>query len=131
VNNFKDLANFDSIAWDIDGTLVDSPMSEKFREFITKYPDKNHCLMTFRTHQLVNLIESDLAKAGFKDISIFKAVYCIPEIIWLNWAVVNDQRRLGKITGKLLYPEIQYMEWKGFTCKTHGYKALVRQYQRL
>jgi hypothetical protein len=66
-----------------------------------------------------------LAKAGFKDISIFKAVYCIPEIIWLNWAVVNDQRRLGKITGKLLYPEIQYMEWKGFTCKTHGYKALV------
>jgi len=118
------LAKHDAIGWDVDGTLVDGRNAVYFRQFIFDNPKKRHCLVTFRTHDLLARLESDLARHGIRDIAVFEKVLSVPANIWMEWAILQQQRK-GNKTGKLLLPETAYMEWKGFVCRQEGLTVLV------
>jgi hypothetical protein len=123
--DFAALERHATIGWDIDGTLVDNPAAPAFFRFIAEHPDKQHCLVTFRTHGLLRNTARDLAEAGCTDMTIFTKLLSVPEDIWLQWALQQQRRKDGLLTGKLLLAESVYMEWKGFICRTHGLTALV------
>jgi len=126
--SFDILKTHASIGWDVDGTLVNpyNPAAAKrLHQFIFDHPEKRHCLVTFRTHDLLHALEGDLAGAGLRDMSIFDKIYSVPPDMWMQWAVVQQQRRLGQTRGKLLLAETAYMEWKGFICRSEGLTVLV------
>ena len=118
------ISQFDTIGWDIDGTLLNGPASYKIRDFIFKNPQKKHYLVTFRTGDLLKQTESHMASFGYKDLKIFKKILSVPENIWLNYIVVEDQNRRNK-NNKLSFPHLQFMEWKGYICKMEGIPILV------
>ena len=120
--SFEEIATHDCIGWDIDGTLINSVASERIRDFILAHPTKRHCLVTFRTHDLVTYMERDLAIGGYPDIDIFDKILTVPANIWMDWAARQTERNKVK---KLLLPDICYMEWKGFACKTEGLTVLI------
>jgi hypothetical protein len=123
--DFAALAQHAAIGWDIDGTLVDNPAAPALYRFIAAHPEKQHCLVTFRTHGLLRSIERDLARSGCKDMSIFDTLLSVPEDMWLQWALQTQRRKDGLLSGKLLLAETVYMEWKGFICRQNGLTALV------
>ena len=123
--SFEELDKHNTIGWDIDGTLIDNDASGMFRQFIFSNPNKRHYIVTFRTHDLLDYLERDLAEAGFKDINIFEKVFSVPSNIWLGWVLLQQDRKQKKKIGKLLLPETTYMEWKGFQCRQEGITALV------
>lgn len=123
---FERLAKHDAIGWDVDGTLVyGGENATAFREFIFANPHKRHCLVTFRTHDLLTRLEGDLARHGFKDITVFDKILSVPANMWMEWAILQQQRKENKTVGRLLLPETAYMEWKGFICRQEGLTALV------
>jgi hypothetical protein len=119
------LKTHEAIGWDVDGTLLDGQASAKLHAFIHANPEKRHCIVTFRTHDLLRRLERDMALGGYKDMSIFDKVLSVPQDMWIEWALIRDQRARGKVRGKLLLPETAYMEWKGFICRTEGLTVLV------
>lgn len=123
--SFDILKNHATIGWDVDGTLIENRASKRMFDFIKSTPEKRHCVVTFRTHDMISTLERDLAFFGIKDIGIFDEVYSVPPNVWLEWVLLQDKRQNKRMTGKLLLPEITYMEWKGFCCKKEGLSILV------
>lgn len=123
--DFTALAQHKAIGWDIDGTLIDNPAAGQFFQFIAAHPATEHCLVTFRTHGLLDDIERDLARNGCKDMTIFTKLLSVPEDMWLQWAVLAQRRKNHLLSGKLLLPETVYMEWKGFICRQNHLTAMV------
>jgi len=123
--SFWTLDRHNAIGWDVDGTLVNNPSASRLHNYIRANPQKRHCLVTFRTYDLLDTLEYDLARAGIRDISIFDKVLSVPVNTWMQWAIVQQNRKSGKTKGKLLGVEIEFMEWKGFICRTEGLTVLV------
>ncbi|RYD65103.1 MAG: hypothetical protein EOP83_08075, partial [Verrucomicrobiaceae bacterium] len=117
----------DTIAWDMDGTLIDGPNSEFFRAYILAHPEKHHHIVTFRTGPSRRF--PDNASALWKDdaihellehgvaLDVFKATHGIPEELYSAWA-----------SRKTLLSEAEvaaYVMWKGKMAAEIGATVMV------
>ncbi|CAM6054453.1 unnamed protein product [Sphagnum tenellum] len=115
------LSKHQAIGWDVEVLLSNKTL----QQFIIDNPQKRHCLVTFRTLDLLSQIEFELARNGFRDTTVFDEILSVPMDIWIAWALLQQRRLDGKTVGKLLLPETTYMEWKGFICRQNKLTALV------
>lgn len=67
-----------SIAWDLDGTLVDGPKQAFLGAYLLGRPDKQHHLVTFRRASQRRMVEACLAKVGL-GIHLFQAAHFCPD----------------------------------------------------
>lgn len=67
-----------SIAWDLDGTLVDGPKQVFLGAYLVGRRDKGHHLVTFRRSTQREAVESCLAVAGL-GLHLFQGVHFCPD----------------------------------------------------
>ena len=67
-----------SIAWDLDGTLVDGPKQAFLGAYLASRRDKAHHLVTFRRSSQRVAVESRLAAAGL-GLHLFQGVHFCPD----------------------------------------------------
>lgn len=120
-----DLERFAGIAWDFDGTLIDHPKSPLMHTFICEHPEKQHVIVTFRTHGLERIMFHEMAakypNAPAKD--QFDAVFNISDRAWAGFA--NAQAKRQKLDGRLTPWEMYYVNWKGLVCSLRHLPVLV------
>lgn len=123
----EQLLRFPSIAWDFDGTLIDHPNSSLMHEFIRDHPDKQHYIVTFRTHGLQNTMFSELQRkypdAPKKE--AFAGTRNISDVAWERFSHLYRLRLVNRLDGPLLPWEAYYLEWKGMTCDQLKLPVLV------
>lgn len=117
---------FEGIGWDLDGTLIDHPASSVLHALISKFPQKRHVLITFRTHGLRLRIERDLgAYPTAPNLAMFEAVHSISDRRWEAFEIARMQRKAGMLSGPLTPDEEYYVEWKGHMCQKLSLPVLV------
>lgn len=123
---FTQLALNKGIGWDVDETLIDNPNSKRIQKFIKSHPEINHCIVTYRTHNLVSTIFSDIAEynVGLTQQN-FSAVYTVNQKLWIEFDNIQYQRELKKIQGPPTAIELEFFDWKALICKEHNLTALV------
>lgn len=114
------LNSHQTIAWDMDGTLVDGPNSTFFRQYITATPHKTHHIVTFRDQKWANRIPDELTMVGFDTKHIVKIHPC-PSELWLAY-VTRDRTPVGHPSLALAD---EYLHWKGKVAKKLGCTVLI------
>lgn len=121
------LLSFPAIAWDFDGTLIDHPNSVLMHEFILRHPEKQHHIITFRSHGYQNSIFHELREI-YPDApgrSHFVGVRNIPDRAWEKFSEMTTRRLMGRLKGPLTPWEEYYIEWKGMVCGELNLPVLV------
>jgi hypothetical protein len=121
------LLAYDSIAWDFDGTLHDHAKSALMQAFIKNHPQKQHYIVTFRTHGDQKRVFHQL-RDRYHDApgpEHFVDVLNISDKAWEQFDYVTEQRISNLVTGVLTLPETYYMEWKGMICHRLKIPVLV------
>jgi hypothetical protein len=105
-----------SIAWDLDGTILDGRNSQFFREYILAHPEKQHHIVTFRDPAGALLGALKLGSLGVGPDLITSVNGCPTEVYgaWGNRRKIYDKDAVGR-----------YLEWKGQKSAEHGCTVLV------
>jgi len=112
-----DLEVHRSIAWDLDGTLINGVNSRLFIDYINAHPHKEHHVITFRTPDSDKEFWLDeLASLGVER-SLIRSVQCVPNELYIAYAT------RGGFGGKAMYNE--FFLFKGRAAKEIGATVLV------
>ena len=113
-NPFTDLAKFDSIGWDFDGTLYDHPLAEEFWDYIIRNErGQKHYIVTFRSAGMFRNLWPDLERVGSRLKSEhFRAVLGVSHSMWQSFQRPHEG----------VHP---YMLWKGKMCHRYGIDVLI------
>jgi hypothetical protein len=120
------LKQFDAIAWDFDGTLIDHPKAPLMHRFINDHPEKTHVIVTFRTHGLQHRIFEELSRyrsAPGKD--QFSGVYNVSDRAWQRFTNTQYERKAGLRDGPPTPWELYYVNWKGLVCKLRNLPVII------
>jgi len=122
-----ELEQFTAIAWDFDGTLIDHPKSPLMHAFINEHPEKQHVIITFRSHGMEKTMFYEMGakypNAPAKD--QFDAVFNISDRAWAGFTNAQAQRSSGRLEGRLTPWEMYYVNWKGLVCSLRHLPVLV------
>lgn len=123
---FMDLDGFNSIGWDLDETMIDHPNSGKIQNYIKEHPEKNHYIITFRTHEMVDYIFTDISRYPQRlTRKNFKGVFHIEEDAWEKYERMKHLRFNNLKYGPITPEEIYYKTWKGKICKENNIPVLI------
>lgn len=76
----------DAIAWDMDGTLVNGPNSDFFRDYIMAHPEKQHHVVTFRDETWANRAHAELERYGLTHaVSLIISIQSCPQDWLVFW----------------------------------------------
>ena len=121
-----DLDKFNSIGWDLDETMIDHSNSGKIQNYIKSHPEKNHYIITFRTHEMVGYIFSDISAYPQKlTQKNFKGVFHIEDAAWSDNEKMKNLRYHQIKHGPLTPEEIYYKTYKGRICHENNIPVLV------
>lgn len=105
----------DTIAWDVDNTLVNHPKSREMHKYILDNPHKTHHIVSFRSHGMQDNILSDIRRYGSGlNGNHFKSIVNLPNHVYENAKTRGTPEDIHA-----------YHHWKGKVCKTLGATALV------
>lgn len=106
----------DSIAWDLDGTILDGRNAKFFRDYIVAHPEKKHHIVTFRDPAGALLGGLALGRLGVGPELIMTINGCPLEVYgaWGTRRKLFDQEAVNL-----------YLEWKGKKAAEHGCTVLV------
>lgn len=121
------LDQYDRIAFDFDGTLIDHPAAEIMQEYILNTPEKNHTIVTFRSMGLLDRIWHDLDYYRIIDKINFDGLLSVDHELWEAFTMLQQTRKINPVFRRepLTKTELDYMEWKGMVCKKHNLQVLV------
>jgi hypothetical protein len=120
------LNQFNRIAWDFDGTLINHPNSPMLHKYIKNTPEKTHIIVTFRSHGMQNNIFNDLKiYKTAPDPKLFQHIYNISNKAFEEFQITTYKRKIGIITGELTSEELYYINWKGMICKNFNFPVLI------
>lgn len=122
----------------MDQTLIDGPNSEFYRAYIASTPNKQHHILTFRSHSWANDIWEELNRCGLNSQRLIKSVSNCPDIMHDSFMVDQHNREHGRELDTLLWimqsglTDDQFMKyvedfpfWKGKMCHEIGATILV------
>jgi hypothetical protein len=121
------LLGYDAIGWDFDGTLVDHPKSPLMHEFINSQPNKQHVILTFRTHGMETTMFREM-RQKYPTAPLprqFTTIRNINARAWEKFIATQEGRLLGRYHGPLTPWEEYYIQWKGMECGRLGLPVLV------
>jgi hypothetical protein len=117
------LAPHQKIGWDMDGTLIRGPNSDRFRAYIAANPQKRHHVITFRDREWADLIPMELGTLGLDPALIASVANCP--------APLHDMFMLHS-RGQLEMPQRiaekainAFLRWKGRRASELGCTVLV------
>jgi len=115
-----------AIGWDFDGTLIDHPNSAWMHRFIHMHPEKEHVILTFRTHGYERSMFDEMQHLypGAPSRTCFARVLNIENLAWEQVKKTELLRQHG-FRGPFTEWERYYMEWKGMTCHRLNIPVLV------
>lgn len=121
------LERFAAIGWDFDGTLIDHPNAPLMHTFINEHPEKQHVIITFRTHGMERTMFHEMAAKypNAPEKHQFDAVFNISDRAWAAFTNAQDQRSMGRLDGRLTPWEMYYVNWKGLVCSLRHLPVLV------
>lgn len=111
------------IAWDMDGTLIGGPNSQRFRRYIARTPEKQHCVVTFRDRAWAGQIRGELGALGL-DPNLIASVENCPELLH---DIYMASRNPASCAPKALadHAARQFVRWKGRKARELGCTILV------
>ncbi len=121
------LLPYDAIAWDFDGTLIEHPKSALMQAFIISQPQKQHFIVTFRTHGYQKQMFREMRDL-YPDApgpECFADVLNISDKAWEQFTKIETQRLMHKFAGPPTPWEEYYVEWKGLICERLKIPVLV------
>jgi len=121
------LLPYNAIGWDFDGTLIDHPKSALLQQFINAQPDKQHYILTFRTHGMENTMFREM-RQKYPDAPLrrqFSGIHNIGARAWEKFMATQAGRLTGRYHGASTPWELYYVEWKGLMCDKLGLPVLV------
>lgn len=125
------LASHRTIAFDLDGTLIDGAASAKLASYIKEHPEKTFYVVTFRTPDQINTVSSELQNQGL-DMNMFEKVVPMPARMVMEFDEDQRTRRnagmppMDKAPPDSLFPgELKLVNWKGFVTRRLGATVLV------
>jgi len=107
------------IAWDMDGTLVDSPNARFFQHYIIETPWTEHHVVTFRGLDHVPGVYRQLAEHGVTP-DMIAGVHACPQDLRAAYDERNDPVKLDL-----------FLRWKGLTAAGFGCTLLVDDMREL
>lgn len=124
-----DLASYKTIAFDLDGTLVDGVASTAIANYIRENGHQSFVIVTFRTLRQTSTLDQELHAYGLSQ-DMFKSVATCPVKLDLEFHEAQAFRRSARLPDmrsakELLPAEQKYLEWKGRACSLLGAGLLV------
>lgn len=119
------LAPHQKCGWDFDGTLYDHPAAAEMHAYIMNHPEKQHYIVTFRSHGWGEQVFDDLASRHleFPGPEHFDGVITCPDEIFERFWDAHQRQKLGL---PIDMTDVQpYVEWKAKICKKHGITVLI------
>lgn len=105
------LDDHEAIAWDMDGTLVEGPNAEMFRDYIRANPHKRHHVITFRNKNWAMDVWGELTGHGLDAANLIRSVESCPQMVHDCYML---EKRFGGADERRRYyngPEITRAEW--------------------
>lgn len=93
----NELDKHDTIAWDMDGTLIDGRNSDAFRQYIVSNPEKKHYIITFRDANWASRIYDELTACGMDNPTAYiDGIFTCP-VDWHYYNEVNNNPRMAHV----------------------------------
>lgn len=121
------LASHHNIGWDFDGTLMGHPNSPLMHDYIRRYPEKRHWIVTFRSRGLEEEVFSLLRGAYYARAprrADFEGVINISGWAYYCWNRVMTKRKRGW-GGPETRAERYWNAWKGRACREVGITVMI------
>lgn len=120
MNIDKLLDGHQAIGWDVDGTILDHLRAGVMHDYIRRHPEKDHYIVTFRSHGWQHETFDELADRHRNfPTRYFKGLLNIPDDVFAAYWKGVRAREID------LDAEQAYVEWKGLICSQHGITVLV------